>query len=44
VARLWRDLSQEQRATEMKTDAVADWRVSDWINLTPDRRQRRRQS
>jgi hypothetical protein len=27
----WRGLSQKQRTTEM--NAVADWRVSDWINL-----------
>jgi len=29
----WRGLTQRQRETEMRTDAVADWRVLDWINL-----------
>ncbi|MFE1961379.1 HEAT repeat domain-containing protein [Streptomyces sp. NPDC059479] len=29
----WRGPTQQQRETEMKTDAVADWRLSDWINL-----------
>jgi hypothetical protein len=29
----WRGLTRQQRETEMKTDAVADWRLLDWINL-----------
>jgi hypothetical protein len=29
----WRGLTQQQRETEMATDAAADWRLLDWINL-----------
>lgn len=29
----WRGLTRQQRATEMQTDAVADWRLLDWVNL-----------
>ncbi|HEY3479302.1 MAG TPA: hypothetical protein VGL02_10440, partial [Streptomyces sp.] len=29
----WRGLTRQQRETEARTDAVADWRLLDWINL-----------
>ncbi|WP_405584780.1 hypothetical protein [Streptomyces sp. NBC_01190] len=29
----WRGLTRQQRETETQTDAVADWRLLDWINL-----------
>jgi hypothetical protein len=29
----WRGLTQQQREFETRTDAVADWRLSDWVSL-----------
>ncbi|WP_051970910.1 hypothetical protein [Kitasatospora azatica] len=29
----WRGLTQRQREFEIRVDAVADWRLLDWINL-----------